>query len=129
MKAAELIRHVERAGAQLRLIGDEIQIKKRTLLTPSEISALAHQRDAIRRYLRDRASDPWDGVDYRTFFEERAGISEYDGGLPREEAEWQAFEDSIQCWLHHNPPSPSGPERCVHCQRAIERIGEDGIPV
>ena len=31
----------------------------------------------------------------REFFEERAGIREFDGGLPREHAEEEAFFDTI----------------------------------
>jgi hypothetical protein len=34
----------------------------------------------------------------REFFNERAGIREYDGGLPREEAELEAMNDVLH-WL------------------------------
>ena len=35
-------------------------------------------------------SVPWDEIDWRTEFEERAGILEFDGGFSREEAEKMA---------------------------------------
>ena len=35
--------------------------------------------------------DSWSGEDWRAFFDERAGIAEFDGGLPRLEAEARAF--------------------------------------
>ena len=39
--------------------------------------------------------DGWSGEDWRAFFDERAGIAEFDGGLPRDQAEARAFEDLV----------------------------------
>ncbi len=33
-------------------------------------------------------------ADQREFFEERAGVREYEGGLPRRQAEWAAWGDT-----------------------------------
>jgi hypothetical protein len=33
--------------------------------------------------------------DWQAYFDERAGIREFDGGLPRSEAELRAFEDTV----------------------------------
>lgn len=56
----------------------------------------------------------WDRVDeaqlWRTFFEERAAIREYDGGLFRPDAETGALQDVIAHWLARNPLSPGVPE-------------------
>ena len=38
----------------------------------------------------------------REFFEERAGIREFDGGLPREHAEEEAFFDTIAFFALEN---------------------------
>ncbi len=38
-------------------------------------------------------SDPWTGEDWQAAFDERAGIMEFDGGLPRAKAEANAAED------------------------------------
>ena len=49
------------------------------------------------------AVDALDG-DAREFFEERAGIIEYDGGIPRIEAEEAALEQT-RAWMASRPAS------------------------
>lgn len=57
---------------------------------------------------------------WRTFYEERAAIREYDGGLSRPEAEAGALQDAITHWLVCNPLSPGVPEDgCLHCAGAL----------
>jgi hypothetical protein len=59
---------------------------------------------------------PWSACDWQAYFEERAGIREYDGGLPRTEAEHLALEDSVTHWLCLHPAPASDPRHgCVHC--------------
>ena len=48
------------------------------------------------------------------FFEERAAIREYDGGLSRPEAEAGALRETIAHWLARNPLSPSVPGGGLH---------------
>ena len=67
---------------------------------------------------RDRGllgpADGWSAEDWQVFFDERAGIVEFDGGLPRPEAEAQAFACCVVEWLNRNPErSPAG--RCLGC--------------
>jgi hypothetical protein len=50
------------------------------------------------------------------FFDERAGITEFDGGLPRTQAEAQAFACCVTEWLNHNPVG-SSPGHCLGCGR------------
>ena len=58
--------------------------------------------------------DGWSAEDWQVFFEERAGIAEFDGGLPRSEAEALAFACCIVEWLNRNfVRSPPG--RCLAC--------------
>ena len=45
----------------------------------------------------------WSAEDWQVFFDERAGIAEFDGGLPRPEAEVQAFACCVSEWLNRNP--------------------------
>jgi hypothetical protein len=53
-------------------------------------------------------------VDWRAHFEERAGIAEFDGGLPRAKAETVAYAWTAHEWLaHHFAESPAG--CCAHC--------------
>ena len=60
------------------------------------------------------ADDGWSPVDWRVFFHERAAIAEFDGGLPRAEAEERAYACCVVEWLNQNPTtSTSG--RCLAC--------------
>lgn len=78
---------------------------------------------------QDRNETGWHARDWRAFFDERAGIAEYDGELSRAEAEREAFKHTVAEYLARNPPEPSSPEACVHCDLLIEEVGRDGIPV
>ena len=50
------------------------------------------------------------------FYEERAAIREYEGGLTRPDAEAGALQDAIAHWLARNPLTPGVPEDgCMHC--------------
>ena len=57
----------------------------------------------------------WSADDWLAFFDERAGVAEFDGGLPRAEAERQAFEACIVEWLNRSF-APSDPAAgCAAC--------------
>ena len=58
--------------------------------------------------------DGWSAEDWRAFFDERAGIAEFDGGLSRAEAEVSAFTHCVAEWLNRNPMR-SPPGRCFGC--------------
>ena len=75
----------------------------------------------------ERAGE-WDAEDWQAHFDERAGIAEYDGGLPRADAERQAYECCVMEWLWRNPPPATGPERCAHCGEPLDEPGRDGLP-
>ncbi len=61
--------------------------------------------------------DSWSGEDWRAFFDERAGIAEFDGGLPRERAEARAYACCVAEWLNRNPVR-SSPDSCLRCGKA-----------
>lgn len=56
----------------------------------------------------------WDAEDWQVFYDERAAIRKYAGGLPRAEAETLAHEDCITEWLIQHPER-SDSDRCVWC--------------
>ena len=60
--------------------------------------------------------DGWSGEDWQAFFDERAGIAEFDGGLPRDQAEARAFACCVAEWLNRNPVR-SPPGRCLAAAR------------
>ena len=77
----------------------------------THVTHVAHNFDAVRAATPNSA---WAAEDWRTFFDERAGILEYDHGLSREDAEQRAFECCIVEWLNQHP-EPSDPDRCAWC--------------
>jgi hypothetical protein len=59
-------------------------------------------------------AEPWSIEDWRALYDERAGIAEFDGGLPRSEAETLAFECCVVEWLNRTfERSPPG--SCLAC--------------
>jgi hypothetical protein len=56
----------------------------------------------------------WSAADWRAFFDERAGIAEFDAGLSRTDAERRAYECCVGQWLIQHPVR-SEPGRCLNC--------------
>jgi hypothetical protein len=113
MSAAEALRTAGASGVRITLDGNDL-----ILTAPSEppaavLDLLSQHKAAIVRLLR-RMSRVWSAEDWQAFFDERAGIAEFDGGLPRAQAEAQAFDRCVDEWLSHNPVR-SPPERCLGC--------------
>jgi hypothetical protein len=77
------------------------------------LDLLSHHKAGVVAPLRP-GWDGWSAEDWQVFFDERAGIAEFEGGLPRGQAEANAFACCIDEWLNrkfvHRPP-----ERCVVC--------------
>jgi hypothetical protein len=71
------------------------------------------ERAAVQRIGRDS----WVDEDWQAFFDERAGIAEFDGGLTREQAEARAFTCCVIEWLNRNPVR-SSPGSCLRCGEA-----------
>lgn len=108
MSAAEALIQARAAGIRVRIDGDHLALEA-PAPPPSEVlDLLARYKADILSLLRP-VSDAWPGVDWREYFEERAGIAEFDGGLPRGQAEARAFSCCVGEWLHRNPVrSPAG---------------------
>jgi len=71
----------------------------------------------------------WNAADWREYFDERAGVSEYDAGMRREKAEQQAFEACITRWLDTHPPADTNNAICPHCQKPNGAPGNSCAPV
>ena len=98
---------------KLRIDGDALTLEAASAPPPAVLDLLARHKAGIIALLRP-ANDGWSGEDWLAFFDERAGIAEFDDGLPRQEAEARAFECCVVQWLNRNPArSPSG--RCLGC--------------
>jgi len=92
----------------------------------SQVSRVSHSDQ-----LQPCEGDPplWGAERWCAYFEERAAMREFEGGLPRAEAERLAFEDTLAHWLCRNPAPPSEPHRgCVHCG-GRDGVGQALLPV
>ncbi len=116
MSATSLIAEAQAAGVHLSLLGrDRITWACETDPPPGLIDRIRAAKGAVLAALEVEEAKHW-----RTFFEERAAIREYDGGLTRPDAEAGALQDAIAHWLARNPLSPGVPEDgCIHCAGAL----------
>jgi hypothetical protein len=113
MSAAEALSQARAAGIQVRIDGEALVLDASAPPPAEVLNLLARHKADIVNLLRP-GNDGWSGEDWREFFEERAGIAEFDGGLPRDQAEARAFSCCVGEWLHGNPVrSPSA--RCDRC--------------
>ncbi len=116
MSAAEALEVARAAGVRLGIDGDALTLEAATPPPPTVLDLLGRHKDGIVALLRP-ANDGWSGGDWLAFFDERAGIAEFDGRLSREQAEARAFAACVIEWLNHNPVR-SSPGRCLGCGEA-----------
>ena len=113
MSAVEALKAARAAGVELALDGDDLVLEAASAPPAAVLDALSRHKAEIVALLRP-GRDGWSAEDWQVFFDERAGIVEFDGGLPRAEAEAQAFACCVVEWLNRNPErSPAG--RCLGC--------------
>jgi len=64
-----------------------------------------------------RNENEWSADDWLAFYDERAAIAEYDGGMARKDAETAAYEHCVVEWLNRHT-EPSEPHAgCAWCHR------------
>ena len=113
MSAVEALKAARAAGVHLGIDGDDLVLEAASAPPAAVLDALSRHKAGIVALLRP-AEDGWSAEDWQAFFDERAGIAEFDGGLPRAEAEARAFACCVVEWLNRNPVrSPAG--RCLGC--------------
>jgi hypothetical protein len=123
MSAFEALDAARAAGIEVRLDGKDLELSASGELATDVIDMLRRHKRSIVSLLQGRflalrqPIQAWDAVDWRAFFDERAGIAEYDGGLPRAEAEARAFDCCVAEYLLRNPIS-SSPDRCLECGKS-----------
>jgi hypothetical protein len=113
MSAASALKAARTAGVSIAIDSGDLLLKARAQPAAALIDVLTRHKSGVIPLLRVGA-DGWSGEDWLAFFDERAGIAEFDGGLPREIAEVQAFEACVIGWLNRNP-ARSPPGRCLRC--------------
>jgi hypothetical protein len=113
MSAAEALKAARAVGIQFGIDGDDLVLQAPAPPPPAMIEVLSLHKADIVLLLRP-TKDGWTIEDWQAFYDERAGILEFDGELPRPAAEARAFESCIIEWLNRNPaPSPAG--CCAWC--------------
>jgi hypothetical protein len=116
MSATGAIIAARAAGVHLGIDGDDLVLEASAPPPDAILDLLSRHKSGIVALLRpDR--DGWLPEDWQALFDERAGIAEFDGGLPRAEAEARAFESCVVEWLNRNPDR-SSPDRCLACGMA-----------
>jgi hypothetical protein len=113
VSAAEALRAARAAGIEVELDGDDLLLEASAPPDTAILDLLSNHKAGVVALLRpDR--DGWSAEDWQVFFDERAGIAEFDSGLPRPQAEARAFACCVAEWLNRNPVwSPPG--SCLAC--------------
>ena len=113
MSAAEALQAARDAGIGLHVDGGDLVLEASAPPPAAVLDLLSRHKADVIALLRRRWNG-WSAEDWRAFFDERAGIAEFDGGLPRSEAEARAFACCVAEWLNRNPVR-SPPGRCLGC--------------
>jgi len=120
MSAAAVLRAARAAGVELAIDGNDLLLDAATMPPASVVDALRRHKAEVVAMLRP-GRDGWSAEDWQAFFDERAGIMEFDGRMSRTEPEAQALACCIVEWLNRNP-TPSAPGRCAWCDQADSRV-------
>jgi hypothetical protein len=120
MSAAEALKAARAVGIHLEVDGDDLLLKASAPPPTAILKVLSRHKAEIVAVLRP-GRDGWSAEDWQAFFDERAGIMEFDGRVSRTEAEAQALACCIVEWLNRNP-TPSAPGRCAWCGYADSRV-------
>lgn len=113
MSAAEALRAARMVGVDVRIEDGGLALQAQAPPSAELLELLAHHKQEILTLLRP-VDAGWSAEDWRVFFDERAAIAEFDGGLPRPEAEARAFECCVVEWLNRSFEG-SPPGRCLAC--------------
>lgn len=116
MSAAEVLRAARAAGIQIELDRDDLVLAA-TVQPPAPLLDLLSRHKTGIITLLSTADARWSAEDWQIYFDERSGIAEFDGGLPRRDAEARAFESCVVRWLELHPAT-SEPDRCAWCGKA-----------
>lgn len=125
MNAADALQRARAAGVHVRIDGNALVLDAAAAPPPDVLNLLALHKAQVVALVRP-GRDGWSGEDWRVFFDERAGITAFDGGLAQEEAEARAFACCVAEWLNRNPVL-SEPGRCLGCG-GIEHRHEPLLP-
>jgi hypothetical protein len=113
MSAAETLWEARTAGIELRVEGGDLALQAPAPPPADLLERLTRHKPDIVALLRP-GRDGWSAEDWQAYFEERAGIAEFDGGLTHLEAEALAFDCCVVERMHRTFEG-SPPGRCRAC--------------
>jgi hypothetical protein len=113
VSATKALEAARAAGVIVGLDGNDLMLRAPVRPASTMLDELSRYKAEIVALMRQE-SQRWSTEDWRAFFDERAGIIEFDSGLPRAEAEVQALACCVVEWLNQNP-ARSTPSRCLGC--------------
>jgi hypothetical protein len=111
MTAAEALQIARAAAIRVTIDGDDLVLDASAQPASFVLDLLSGHKAGIVALLRS-TDDGWSAEEWQVFFDERAGIAEFDGGLSRAQAETCAFACCAVEWLNRNP-AHLPPRRCV----------------
>jgi hypothetical protein len=127
VSATAVLKEARAAGIRVAVDGRDLVLEAATPPPEPILAALRQHKAEIVRLLS--GEEGWTAEDWRAYFEERAAVREYDGGLTRAEAERLALEDTVDLWLACHPAAPTSDQAgCAHCGRR-ERDGDALLPI
>ena len=128
MSAVQALKMARDAGIELELDADDLVLKASAEPPAAVLELLSFHKTGVVALLRP-GRDGWSAEDWQVFFDERAGIAEFDGYYPRIDAEIIAFEDCVDRWLALNPPTSRSPESCLLCGKAASVKDSDMVHI
>jgi hypothetical protein len=102
MSAADALSQARAAGIRLSIDGEDLLLEAASPPPTEVLNLLAQHKNSILTLLCP-GSDGWAGEDWQEYFDERAGISEFESGLSRSEAEAHALALCAAEWLRRQP--------------------------
>ena len=103
MSALDALKRAREAGIRIRVDGDILRLVAKAAPPPGVVEMLErHKADVVALVRSGSGPNALSDEDWKVFFDERAAIAEFDGGLPRDQAEAQAFEACVTEWLTRN---------------------------
>ncbi|MEQ8652421.1 MAG: hypothetical protein RIC87_08155 [Kiloniellales bacterium] len=124
MSAAAALRLALEHGVRVEVEGDDLLLEAEREPPADVLHHLVQQKAQLLSLLRP--GPDWDAEDWRNFFDERAGIREFDGGLDRQAAEAAAFTDTLEEWLLRHPSDAPHDRRQAAAVTALAKIGIAG---
>jgi hypothetical protein len=136
VSAADAMKAAQDTSVTVRLDGDDLVLEA-AVPPPSYVLdlLLLHKAGVVAMLRLDK--DGWSIEEWQALYDERAGIAEFDGGLPRREAEALAFEHCVAEWLMRHPVRSSsglclgcghgGEQQASYCRSAPKLVDTHGF--